>query len=274
MNSLDAGRIREPIGIGVHPHLEALEVFAELDSTNSYLMSQAPPPPGRFRVALAEHQTAGRGQMGRRWLSPPSSGICLSMSYTFRRPSDGLSRLTLAIGVGLAELLEEIGVRGIGLKWPNDLIMRNAKLGGILTEARSGASGDITVVVGLGINVDLEGALPESAPTSKFGPVIDLASCCDRLPSRSVLSAKLIERLFNTLAEFDADGFQRFYSAWPAYDWLRGQRICVEAGECVESGVCEGIGSDGALVLRTAGGRKRFTSGSIQLNGQSRCNAS
>ena len=212
--------------------------------------------------------------MGRRWLSPRSSGICLSISYTFKRERDDLPCLTLAIGVGLAELIEEIGSRGIGLKWPNDLIMRNAKLGGVLTELHTGAHGSVTVVVGLGINVDLNGARPEITPTSKFGPVIDLKSCCDDLPSRSALSALLIERLFNTIAEFDSDGFVRFHAAWPTYDWLRGQRICVEVANVTEPGVCEGIDSDGALLLRTPGGRKRIMSGSVQLNGQAVCRAS
>ena len=274
MNFLDAGRIRESIGSGVRPHLESLDVFAVLDSTNTYLMSQAPPRPGRSRAALAEYQTAGKGRMGRRWQSPPSSGICLSLSYTFRRPEDATSCLTLAAGIGLAELLDESGVRGIGLKWPNDLVVRDAKLGGILTECRSGASHGVSVVVGVGINVDLSGALPDGAPDSGSGPVIDLASCCDDLPSRTDLSARLIERLFETMAEFDADGFARFHTAWPDYDWLRGRRIRVNTGACVETGLCEGIDSKGALLLRTAGGRTAISSGSIRFDGLAGCRAS
>jgi BirA family biotin operon repressor/biotin-[acetyl-CoA-carboxylase] ligase len=268
MNRLDAVRIREPIGTALGPHLESLEVFAELDSTNSYLLAQATPPPGRFRVALAENQTAGRGRMGRRWESPPSSGICLSMSYTFRNASRSLSALTLAIGVGLAELIEELGVRGIGLKWPNDLILRNGKLGGILVEMRHGSAAPPTVVVGLGLNVDLHGEDSAKVPPSRLGPVIDLASCTEDLPSRSSLSARLIERLFNTLAEFDADGFERFHAAWPAYDWLRGQNICVESESGEDTGMCQGIDSDGALILHNIDGRKRILSGSIYLAGQ------
>ena len=274
MNLLDATRIRESIGKEGQRCLESLEVFAELDSTNTRLLAEVPPSPGRFRVVLAEHQTAGRGRMGRRWESPPSTGICLSVSYTFRRPCDVLSCVTLAVGVDIVRLLEEIGVRGIGLKWPNDLIMQNAKLGGILTEIRSGAAVDTTVVVGLGINVDFAGAGPGGKPGSHFGRVIDLASCIDDLPSRCILAAKLVVRLCNTLAEFDSDGFARFHATWPAYDWLRGRRIRVDVAEHVETGVCEGVDTDGALFLRTTGGRKRIISGSILLNGQDRRKAS
>ena len=114
----------------------------------------------------------------------------------------------------------------------------------------------------------------ERMPTSECGEVIDLASFCDEPPSRNDLSARLIERLCDTLAEFDAAGFARFFAAWPAYDWLRGQRICIEATDRMTTGVCEGIDADGALLLRTPAGRKHITSGSIQLNGQAECRAS
>jgi BirA family biotin operon repressor/biotin-[acetyl-CoA-carboxylase] ligase len=274
MNLLDAGRIRESIGSGAHPHLGSLEVFAEIDSTNSYLMTQAPPQPGRFRVALAENQTAGKGRMGRRWESPPLSGICLSLSYTFSRRRNGMSCLALAVGVGLAMLLEDIGVRGIGLKWPNDLIVHNAKLGGILTELRSATTERVTVVVGLGINVDLSQSPPDNTPINNYGPVIDLASCCDHLPSRNVLATKLIERLFDTVVDFDTHGFAGFHAAWPTYDWLRGQQVCAESAQGIETGLCEGIDSTGALMVRTDAGCRRVTSGSIRLDDQAGCKAS
>lgn len=276
MGLLDVQTIREPISAEPRAKLDSLEVFDEIESTNCYLLEQAAPPPGRFRVALAEHQTAGRGRMDRHWYSPPSSGLCMSLSYTFARTPASLSCVTLAVGVGVAEALQRIGVRGVGLKWPNDIVVRDGKLGGILTETRSGQGkgkgrdkdSGCTVVVGVGINVDLESNPDAKAIRTRIGHVSDLKSCTTSLPSRSVMSALLIEALFNTLAEFEANGFGRFFDAWIRYDWLRGQRVSIEQTKRTISGVCEGIDHDGALMLRTDAGRQRVLAGSVHLHGQ------
>jgi BirA family biotin operon repressor/biotin-[acetyl-CoA-carboxylase] ligase len=265
---LDVNQIRQPISDLPRARLDLLEVFAELESTNSYLLEQVAPPPGRFRVVLAEHQTAGRGRMDRVWHSPPSSGLCMSMSYTFAEAPKNLPSVTLAIGVGLAEALKKLGFSGVGLKWPNDLVVCDGKLGGILTEVRSTSAKAMTIVVGVGINVDLGCSPGASRITSSIGYASDLASCLADLPSRSVISAGMIEGLFNTLAAFEDEGFDRFYAAWERFDWLRGQRVSVETAGGAQRGVCQGIDIDGALLLRTELGQKRIISGSIKLHGQ------
>jgi len=268
MNNLNAEQIRQPISDAPCSRLDYLEVFSEIESTNSYLLEKPAPLPGRFRVAIAEHQTAGRGRMDRQWYSPPLSGLCMSMSYTFEDVPKFLPAATLAIGVGVAELLEQLGIRGVGLKWPNDLIVRNGKLGGILTEVRPGDGPEMTVVVGIGINVDLGQSADTGGIKTRIGYASDLASCTDQLLSRSALSAALVETLFNTLVEFETDGFERFFNAWERYDWLRGQRISVELPNRRPHGVCQGIDSDGALMLRTESGTERIMSGSIHLHGR------
>lgn len=266
MNQLDAESIRGPMSSLSCGQLDALEVFPEIESTNSYLMAQAAPPPGRFRVALAEHQTAGRGSRERVWYSPPWTGLCLSMSYTFRDRPESLPCLTLAIGVGVAQVLEKLGVRGVGIKWPNDIVARNGKLGGILTEVRSVNGSTPTVVVGVGVNVDLSRSDVPAKIRSRIGHVTDLASCVRNLPSESALSALLIEGVFNTMAQFDADGFHDFFDAWPRFDWLRGQHVCIESDAGATDGICQGIENDGALILRGANGRTRVHTGSVQLH--------
>lgn len=266
MNFLDAESIRGPMSGLSREQLDTLEVFAEIESTNSYLMAEAAPPPGRFRVALAEHQTAGRGSRDRVWYSPPSTGLCLSMSYTFRDLPESLPCLTLAIGVGVAQVLEKLGVRGVGIKWPNDIVARNGKLGGILTEVRSMQGNTPTVVVGVGINVDLKRADTPAKIRSRIGHVTDLASCLNNVPSESDLSARLIEGIFNTIAQFDAEGFHDFFEAWPRFDWLRGQHVCIESDAGATDGICQGIENDGALILRGANGRTLVRTGSVQLH--------
>ncbi len=268
MSLLSAERIREPINGESRSHLDILEVFSEIESTNSYLLDQPGPPPGRYRVALAEYQTAGRGRMDHRWCSPRSSGVCMSMAYTLRSMPENFSSLSLAIGIGVAQALERFGVRDLGLKWPNDIMLRNGKLGGVLSGVLPGKAEGVTIVIGIGLNIDLDNSAAETGITSRFGRVVDLASCCDELPSRSVIAAALIDSLFDIMVRFEADGFSPFLETWQKYDWLRGQQVAVETVDGLVAGVVEGIDADGALLLCANGERRRFTSGSVLLNRQ------
>ena len=265
---LDAEYIRQLISAPTQEQNDALEVFAEIESTNSYLMNQPSPMPGRFRVAVAEHQTAGRGRMERQWHSPGSTGLCLSICYTFARRPELLSCLTLAIGVGVVESLERLGVHGVGLKWPNDLVLQDGKLGGILTEVKSGSGNEVTIVTGVGINYDLRDSPDAGQITTRLGYVSDLASCLRELPSRSMVAAALIDGISNTFAEFAIEGFSNTATAWEKHDWLRGQKISVDQADGQLNGVCQGIDDDGALILQTGTGRKRITSGSVSFAGQ------
>lgn len=152
---LDSDVIRRSLDEATARRLEILEVFSEIDSTNTYLMQQPGPFPGQVRVAVTDNQTAGRGRHGRTWQSPAGSGLCLSMAYSFASSPADFPALTLAIGLGAISALQSLGVGGVQLKWPNDLIVMNGKLGGILTEAQTQSAGAVTVVTGIGLNVDL-----------------------------------------------------------------------------------------------------------------------
>jgi BirA family biotin operon repressor/biotin-[acetyl-CoA-carboxylase] ligase len=267
MNLLDADKIREPMSDLSSAHLDILEVFSEIDSTNKYLLEQPCPAPGRFRVALAEHQTAGRGRLNRTWHSTPSSGLCISISTTFASRPPDFSSLTLAIGASVADALDGLGIRGIGLKWPNDIVIGDGKVGGILVEVLPQKTESVTVVVGIGLNVDFQGASELAGISSSLGRVTDLASCCDRLPIRSEISTKLIECVFNTMARFATDGFASFIDTWQRFDWLRGQRIRIELTDELVPGVARGIDVDGTLILETETGRRRIVSGSVHFGG-------
>jgi len=271
VSRLDVGQIRDALDDKIRERLDALDVFEEIDSTNDWLLAQAMPAQGRLRAAMAEFQRAGRGRQGKEWISPRSSGICLSLAYTFNDPRRDIASLTLAAGVGIAQRLEELGIEGIGLKWPNDLVLRDAKLGGILTESRFKPGGDLSVVIGVGINV----ALPDiDTLTSDIGRVIDLASCLESVPSRNRIAAGLIDSLGATLEQYDARGFGRFFDAWPRYDWLHGQRVCLDGEADVGPGICQGIDEDGALIVQSGARRKRYLSGSVRLFGQQGCGPS
>lgn len=247
--------------------LDHLEVFDEIDSTNTYLLAQDAPAPGRFRIACANHQSAGRGRRGRQWHSSPGSGICLSISYTFHAQPENLACVTLSNGVGVAQALQQLGADGIELKWPNDLIVDRHKLGGILTEMHRSKSTGVTVVTGLGLNVKLNGA-NNSIPHADPANAVDLASCCSSLPPRLAILSRLIDALFHTQHEFENHGFSKFAQAWRGFDRLHGQQISVQQPGRQTTGICDGIDNEGALLLETSLGTERIVSGSVSFAAQ------
>ncbi len=265
MTCLDADQIRASISGRPQRQLDQLEVFAEIPSTNSYLMTAPAPEAGRYRVALAEHQTAGRGQRDRRWHSPESTGLCMSLAYTFRNARDDLSSVTLAAGVGVVKALAAVGVPDVRLKWPNDLILGDGKLGGILTEVRGQTQGDATIVIGVGINIDLGDPGSIDAVMPSIGRVTDLASSGIVLPCRNELSARIIELLFASLTGFEEQGFLPFANEYEKRDWLRGRTISVAGPLGTTDGVADGVEADGSLVVCNGGGRHRVASGQIQF---------
>jgi BirA family biotin operon repressor/biotin-[acetyl-CoA-carboxylase] ligase len=265
MTTAEAEAMRQSLGSATRSRVDGLAVFAKLDSTNRYLLDQPRPAPGRLNIALAEHQTAGRGRMGKVWSAPPSSSVCLSVAYTFCEPAGSLPSLSLAIGVAVVELLKEMGVANVALKWPNDLFVADAKLGGILIEARDPAGSNPTVVIGLGLNVDLSGFAHAEIAPDRAGPITDLRQCVAPLPSRTALARDLIDAIGAAVQRFDSQGFAAFAASWDHCDWLRGRQTIVDTGAGRITGVAAGVDADGALLLLTSQGSRAVPSGSVAV---------
>lgn len=263
---MDAADILRLLTAEDRDSLDALEVFAELGSTNSWLLREAPPAAGRFRAVIAEHQTQGRGRLGRQWISPPLSGLCLSVAYCFTAPPPrGLASLTLAVGTGVAAALRIIGVDDIALKWPNDLVVRGGKLGGILTEVRPEPGHGRTAIIGLGLNIDLPEALRQAPGASWASRTADLQECVEWLPSRAALAAGILQSIMAAVSRFERDGFAAFHAAWQDCDWLRGKTVHVPQAQEDVRGVAGGIDEDGALLVQTAEGTRRIVTGSVAV---------
>src|SRR5262249_8250068 len=158
-------------------------------SSNTILLERSYPPNGSCEVFLAEYQTAGRGRRGRVWMAPPGGAICLSLSWTFREVPADLGALSLVIGVCSLRALGGLGVESARLKWPNDLLVEDRKLGGILIELRAESAGPACVVIGVGLNVSLGAPLLESIEKTGI-PATDLASAgLSRPMSRNEIAA-------------------------------------------------------------------------------------
>lgn len=268
MAGLDEELVRRALGEADSAGLSDLEIFPEIESTNSYLIQHSGPEPGKFRVAASDNQTAGRGRHGRTWQSPPGSGLCLSMAYTFAQSPENLPALTLAIGLGAIDKLGELGIDGVQLKWPNDLIAMDGKLGGILTEAQARPSGAVTVVTGIGLNVDLPERLDFGLETDWARRIVDLRTHVGEVPSREALAACLIRGLRQTFVTYEARGFAAFADRWADYDWLRGRELTIDTPQHQVTGIGAGVAADGALLVETDSvGLQRITSGSVVMAG-------
>jgi BirA family transcriptional regulator, biotin operon repressor / biotin---[acetyl-CoA-carboxylase] ligase len=262
--ALDPAKIREQLAREVRDHVANVEAVWTISSTNTVLLARPNPRSGTSEALLAEYQSAGRGRRGRAWLAPPGGAICLSLSWTFGEVPQDLSALGLVIGVCALRALRGLGVVGAGLKWPNDLLIGDRKLGGVLIELRAESAGPACVVVGIGLNVALGAALTRQLAESGTAAT-DRASAGLAAPSRNAVAAGLISVCVKGLLEFERQGLKPFIEEWRAADALRGRPVSVSGAEGTARGLARGIDLHGALVIETPQGLRRFMSGDVTV---------
>ena len=239
---LDARRIRT----GAGTLLDRLELHASLDSTNSHLLAQPAPPPGRLHACLAEHQSAGRGRRGRSWAAPFGGGLYLSLAWQFAERPPQFTALGLAVGVAVRRALAEIGVDDVQLKWPNDIVHAAGKLGGVLVELRGEADGPALVVIGIGINIALPPAVRAAiVPGWGRGPV-DLAQT-GVTGCRNRLAGALIVHAGEMLEDFQRQGFAPFIAEFHDADFLLRRPVHAPLPTGEVDGIADGVEPDGSL---------------------------
>ena len=264
VSALTVERIQTLLPEDVRSHIESLQVEWTLESTNTKLLDAWPPAAGFASVLLAEHQTGGRGRRGRSWVAPPGGAVCLSVSWQYAELPADLSALSLIVGLCVVNALHELGVEGVNLKWPNDLVTANGKLGGILIEMRAEAGGPVHVVIGIGLNVLLD---DEARATVKAAGNVadDIRAHRDPAPDRNAMIAGVLRRLLPALREFPRHGLKPHLSHWNACDALFGREVNVENVGQITRGVARGIDAHGALLVETPAGVHRFISGEVSV---------
>ena len=291
---LDPERIRRAV-LRLRP--EAVHVRFAVDSTNTALTERLREGAAAPEICTAEIQTAGRGRRGRRWISGLGQSLMLSVSWRFPTRSSALGGLSLAVGVALAEALTEEGFGRVMLKWPNDLVIDDRKLAGILVEAggdrgrgrlaiphggiagatasagntrdtvRFQAGGDrgrgrlATCVVGVGFNLDL--AQADSGRIDQ--PWTDFARAFGRVPGRNALAARAANAILDACGQYRGHGLAPFVARWERLDALRGRPVRILSGGVPLAGVARGIDADGALLVEHPGGVVRYEAGEVRV---------
>ncbi|HEX2011936.1 MAG TPA: biotin--[acetyl-CoA-carboxylase] ligase [Roseateles sp.] len=256
----------------------SIEVLARVESTNTALLERVrsegrrpfePSPYGR-RVhdlqpclLVAEHQTHGRGRMGRSWFATPGASLTFSLSLPMA-PGDW-SGLSLVVGCALADALEPPGAAAprLQLKWPNDIWLDGRKLGGVLIETVP-AGEQRMVVVGVGLNVL---ASPQSSPAGQAGEApyyntgfASLSELDPTLDAPAVL-ARVARPLIQALLGFRQGGFAAWAAAYARRDFLRGRNVTAGALE----GLAQGVNAQGELLLQTATGPQTVAGGEVSV---------
>ena len=236
------------------PHLGPIRRLAEVDSTNRYALDAARAGEAAGLVVVADHQTAGRGRLGRTWEAPAGASLLVSVLLRPDLRPDAVHLLTMAAGLAMADAVEAVAGFAPTLKWPNDLLAGSRKLAGMLTEAEVVDGAVRAVVVGIGVNVQWQEFPPEIAET---------ATACNLVAghdvSRDALLDAFVERYGARLVDLDA-----VPEDYRARLGTLGQRVRIELADAAFEGDAVGVLDDGSLeVLTDDGSRRTVTAGDV-----------
>lgn len=252
----------EGIKIGLKTDLigQSIIYYPSLGSTNEVLKGLAAQGAPEGTLVIADEQTAGKGRLGRKWLAPPGTSLLLSLLFRPDLAPNQAARLTMICSLAIADGIEELTGLSVGLKWPNDVFIRGKKAGGLLTESATTGERLDYVVVGMGLNVNLD----VSTLSELRGMATSLSQELGREVSRLELLWRILEGIearYKSLRRGESP-----HEEWAARLVTLAREVQVTTPQGVLAGWAEGVDADGALILRTSDGqRRRILAGDVTL---------
>lgn len=236
-----------------------VHLYQTLGSTNEQAKTDVRHNGSAFLV-LAEEQRQGRGRRGRIWHSPYASNLYLTLAWPLTgglREAEGMSLIT---GLAVRNVLAAHGLPQAGIKWPNDVLVQDKKIAGILLELVGDPADQGVVIIGIGINVNMDG---DFQPISQDWTSISLET--GNQLSRNHLAAAMANELIAALELNRKQGFQAFIGQWEEHHHWQGRTVVVSSGDNRIEGRVVGIDSTGALRLDTDDGIQSFAGGEVTL---------
>jgi BirA family biotin operon repressor/biotin-[acetyl-CoA-carboxylase] ligase len=247
--------------------LLSLQWMEQVDSTSNELLRRGARHDIHGQALVTEWQSEGRGRRGRSWTSVPGGSLLFSYGWKFEQGGGYLSGLSLAMSVAVLRALEAEGFTGLQLKWPNDIVYRYQKVGGILIELSGDALGPTQAVIGVGLNLNLS----RSARHNISQAVSDLTKVAGKNsplvpPDRQKILASIMVELSKALAMYSKKGFVAFMSEWHRRHIYHNcdVRLLLPDGQVIK-GLVVGVDANGALVLDEGHSRTRHTAGEVSL---------
>jgi len=236
-------------------------VMPSVDSTNAEALRLLPSAASLPFYVLAERQTSGRGRRGRSWISPFGENLYYSLVVRVEGGVRQLDGMSLAVGLALLSVIHCFGVTEAGLKWPNDVLVGDRKLAGILLEL-SGDPADVChVVIGIGLNVNM--LVAEAGVIGQ--PWTSMRAELARLLNRNELVTELNKQLSRYLDIQRRDGFAALQDEWHANHLWQGRSVALTAGAAPVEGKVLGVDHSGAIRLSVDGVERVFSGGELSL---------
>ena len=246
----------------VENKLADIHCLQEIDSTNNYAAELELPQVGKFSVVLAEMQTSGKGRRGRQWVSPYAANIYFSILWPLQRPLHEAGMLSPMLAISMLTALEELGVTGLSLKWPNDVYCHQKKLAGLLIECSGEMNGGCRMVVGMGVNVSMSQL--ENINIDQQWTDMRSHTLSKQL-SRNQVAAKLIDNTVTALTQFENMTVKGLVDTWSKWDHMKDKPVELHGAKSIQTGIARGIDSDGCLLLETTNGVEKISSGDVSL---------
>lgn len=240
--------------------LKSVIVKDVLDSTNAESLRLVADNVSAPFIVLAEQQLAGKGRRGREWVSPCAENIYYSLALRLDQGARLLEGLSLVVGLAVLRVLREAGIDAAGLKWPNDILVGEQKIAGILLELVGDPTDICHLVIGIGINVNMParaGAIDR--------PWTSVLLCTGRKHDRNHLVGRLNAFLAHYLSKQNELGFAALVDEWEAVHLWQGRQVVLSAGAEPVRGRVLGIHTDGALRLLVNGDEQRYSGGELSL---------
>lgn len=234
-------------------------ILDSVDSTNAEALRSIGQGNSAPFLVLAERQVSGRGRRGRKWVSPFAENLYYSLVLRIDGGMRQLEGLSLVVGLAVMQTLRSFGVVNAGLKWPNDVLVGNKKIAGILLELIGDPADVCHVVLGIGINVNMQTA--DEVDQQWTSIRLESGNNCDR----NALVAELSKQLDAYIQRHQAGGFSVLREEWEANHLWQERSVSLIAGTNHIDGVVLGIDNQGALRLRVNGVEKVFSGGELSL---------
>ena len=246
-NLLSASQIQDYISLKNRALLDDCIIKNITNSTNDDAKKYLENSSNKIVAFFAEQQKAGRGRNNRKWVSPYGKNIYFSLGWRSNIEFKKMEGLSLAVGVSIMRALNSIGIENIELKWPNDLIIKENKLGGILVETSLGQDNSVNIIIGVGLNINM---------TAEEGKEIDqkwtsLNDLLKKEIDRNKIAGKILNESLNLITTFSRYGFKAFIKEYSSASFLQNKitTATLPSGKKI-TGIVKGVNDFGELILQ------------------------